>query len=183
MMKLPADVLLISLLNRQIDSGEGLDLSEARIEEALTVGPGFSSRESQLLWRAPLARDSLRRVRDRLRRRTIDRWRASGIDPIAEFKAAADGAEEVMRIRGQGFSLTIFPDADQTMPWILSLQIEPDLIRDMSAGLRFQLMDSGGMVWLKGRPNSRGEINEGWFDTAISPRKRLLGHHLQLIPI
>jgi hypothetical protein len=182
-MRSPADALLLNLVNQQTDSGEGFDLSEARIEQALTVGPCFSRRESQLLWKAPFARDSLLRVRDRLCQETIARWKASGIDPIAEFKAAAGGVDEVIRIRGQGFSLTIFPDADQTMPWILSLQIDADLRDDMPTGLRFQLMDSGGMVWLKGRPNSRGEINEGWFDTTISPRERLLAHHLQLIPI
>lgn len=182
-MRSSADALLLSLLNQQIDSGKGIGLSEERIEQALTVGPGFSNSESRLLWHEPFARDSLRRVRDRLRQETVACWKAAGIDPIAEFKAAADGADEVIRIRGQGFSLTIFPDADQTMPWILSLQIDTDLRSDMPAGLRFQLMDSGGMVWLTGRPNSRGEINEGWFDTATSPRERLLAHHLELIPI
>jgi hypothetical protein len=182
-MRSPADTLLLNLLNQQTDTGDGLGLSEARIEQALTVGPGFSRRESQLLWKAPFARDNLRRVRDRLRQETIARWKTSGVNPIAEFKAAADGADEVIRIRGQGFSLTIFPDADQTMPWILSLQIDAGLRSDMPVGLRFQLKDSGGMVWLKGRPNSRGEINEGWFDTRTSPRERLLAHHLQLTPI
>ncbi len=183
MMRSPADALLLDLLNGQVDSGEGLSLSEARIEQALTIGPRFSDRESHLLWRAPLARASLRRVRDRLCQDVVKHWQLAGIEPVAEFKAAADDIDEVIKVRGNGFSLTIFPDTDPTMPWILSLQIDSELQSDMPTGLRFQLLDSGGMVWLKGRPNSRGEINEGWFDTTTSPRARLLAHHLRLTPI
>lgn len=182
MIRSPTDELLLELLNQQVDTGEGIGLSEARIEQALTVGPGFSEQESRLLWRAPIARDNVLRVRERLRQDVLARWRASGFEPVADVKAAADGAEDVIKVRGQGFALTIFPEADETMPWILSLQIDAELQSSMPAGLRFQLVDSGGMVWLKGRPNSRGEINDGWFDTTTSPQDRLRTHHLRLTP-
>lgn len=183
MIRSPADELLLELLNQQVDTGEGLGLSEARIEQALTVGPGFSTTESRLLWRAPLARDSVQRVRERLRQDVLARWRASGIEPVADVMAAADDAQDVIRVRGRGFALTIFPEADETMPWILSLQVDAELRSNMPVGLRFRLTDSGGMVWLTGRPNSRGEINDGWFDTTTSPRDRLLTHHLRLTPV
>ena len=84
-------------------------------------------------------------------------------------------------MQGKGFALTIFPQSDETMPWILSLQIDPELRKGLPDALKFQLADSGGMVWLTGRPNSRGEINDGWYDRTTAPKDRLLAHHLRLI--
>lgn len=174
--------LLLDLLNRQVDSGEGGLLSEARIEQALTTGPALSDAESRLLWRAPLARNNLFRVRERLRQDVLERWQAAGIESVAALRAAADDADDVIKVRGDGFTLTIFPESDETMPWILSLQIDNALRTSMPAGLRFRLIDSGGKVWLTGRPNSRGEINDGWYDTKSAPKDRLLLHELRLMP-
>lgn len=182
MMRAPTDELLLALLDQQVDTGEGAGLSEARIMQALTTGPAFSKAESRLLWHAPLARDSLRRVKERLCRDVLAGWRASGIEPVAEFKAASDSANEVMRVQGQGFALTIFPETDPTMPWILSLKVDAEIYGKLPASLKLQLIDTGGKVWLKGRPNSRGEINDGWYDTAVSPKERLLSYQLRLLP-
>ena len=183
MTKARTDGLLLDLLNHQVDDGDVRQLSDARIEQALTTGPGFSELESRLLWRSPLARDTLFHIRERLRQDVLDRWQAAAIEPVARLKAAADGADDVIRLEGEGFTLTIIPEADETMPWILSLKIDTAFRQGMPAGLRFQLVDSGGKVWLTGWPNSRGEINDGWYDTEQSPKARLLDYDLRLAPI
>ena len=66
MTRATTDGLLLELLNQQVDTGDGASLGEARIRQALTAGPGFSKAESRLIWRAPLARDTVLRVKDDL---------------------------------------------------------------------------------------------------------------------
>lgn len=178
-----SDKLLIELLAKQVDAGDGDGMSAARIAEALTTGPAFSEAESRSLWRSPIARDRLLAARERLRDQVLERWRTAGIVPEAELRAAAGEGTGATTVQGDDFTLKIFPEADPDMPWILSLQIGPRLRENWPAGLRFQLVDTGGLVWLTGRPNSKGEINDGWYDTSDTPQGRLLSHRLRLTPI
>ncbi len=176
------DDLLLQIMNQQVDDGDTSDLDEARIEQALTTGPDFSEAESRKLWRSPSARSTLLEVKDRLCRELRDRWQKEDRVPVAELKAAAAG-DDTVKVQGQGFTLTIFPQDDTMTPWILSLKVDTEYCQELGAGLRFRLIDSGGMVWLTGRPNSRGEINDEWHDMSTSPQDRLIEHHLSLIPI
>ncbi len=178
-----SDKLLIELLAKQVDAGDSEAMSEARIAEALTTGPAFSDAESRLLWRSPIARNRLFAARERLRDEVLERWLKAGILPEAELRAAAVGGTGVTTVQGDDFTLKIFPEADPDMPWILSLQIGPRLQEAWPSGLRFQLIDTGGLIWLTGRPNSKGEINDGWYDKSNKPQERLLSHRLRLTPI
>jgi len=176
------DDLLLQVMGQQVDDGDTSDLDEARIEQALTSGPGFSEAESRELWRSPFTRSTLMEVKERLCRELRHRWQEEDRVPFAELRAAAAG-DGVVTVQGKGFTLTIFPQDDTMAPWILSLEVDAEHCRELGAGLRFQLIDSGGMVWLTGRPNSRGEINDEWYDRSISPQDRLIKHHLSLIPV
>jgi len=182
MIRKPQGKLLVNLLNQQVDAGDGDGLSEARIEQALTTGPDFSSKERHLLWQAPVARNRLFRIRNRLRDDILERWRTAGIQPIAQLRAAADDSQDVTKVTGDGFSVTIYTDPDPDMPWVLSLQIDARLLEAWPRGVKLRLIDSGGKVWLTGHPNSRGEINDGWHDKVASPFDRLLKYDLCLEP-
>lgn len=171
--------LLIELLGDQIDEGDA-DLSDARIEQALTVGPDFNDRESRLLWRSPEARERLFAARDDLRETVMTGWQERGVEFEVAYKAAADGKAEPFMIQSKDFTLTLFPEDDPDMPWILSLRIKARVRESRPASLNFQLVDGGGMVWITGKPNSRGEINGGWRHPDVSPRERLQQYALRL---
>ena len=172
--------LLAEILTGMVDDGRGDALSEDRIRTALTVGPPLTPDERRLLWVAPIARSRLFRVRECLRSETESEWRQIGARLHLVAQVAASSEASTLTAKGDDFAVTLYRDDVEGMPWTISLNLSERLRRTLDPASIVVLADSGGLEWLCGRPDRRGEIHDGWFNTEMSPVERLARHSLSL---
>ncbi|NPU11378.1 hypothetical protein HL666_11445 [Bradyrhizobium sp. 83002] len=172
--------LLSAILDTQDERKADGILSEERARQALTVGPPLNRDERRLIWISPDARDVFLAVRRQVRADLMERVRDAGLG-TAERRLAASGGD-ADEIAGNGFTVTIFKDDIPGAEWSVSVQFASEYLALIGPSTAVILRDTGGHVWVSGRPDSQGCISGVWELSTESPRSRLQRFSLTLEP-
>jgi hypothetical protein len=173
--------LLDAILASQTEGAAGAVIEEKRIRQVLTDGPRFTDAEKRILWLSPDTRALFLEVRREIRQDLSDRVRAAGFGEPKRLLAASGGQSEE-RITGHGWALWIFHDDIPGAEWSLSLQLEEDYLRLLPRHTVVALKDSGGKIWLAGKPDDNRQIEAVWDDNSESPYDRLRKYELNIEP-
>jgi len=164
---------------------------DAQLRDALTGRQVFSDAQRTQLLRSPQARERLMRVATALRAETRAHWQQAGVVAELAYQAAADDDVRPVSVdSNRDFGVSLLPLDPQGQRWTVSLRLS----RRVMAGLvgqglagqdlasQVRLLDSGGGLWLQGRPDSDGELSGDWA-LDESPLLRLRRYKLSIEPL
>lgn len=179
------ETLLSTLLDQQIESGKYGFIDETRLREAMTTGPDFTSREKSLFLLSPIARSDYRRVREdvvqEIKAHLLEKDVALELVPLAA--ADKDTDRESLSINGHGYSINLYRQADIGVQWVILVQLDNNFMNCISPMTRLRLIDSGGLEWLRGRPDANGELTGTWLDEDVDLLDRMRKYSLSLEPV
>jgi len=174
--------LLSEILDSQIESGEYGGIDRKRFEKALTCGPPLQENELQLLLLSPVARSDYNIVRQRIADQLKKRLQKQRIElELLPLAASTDGEKIVMQ--GNGFAVTLYQKEELGIPWIILVQLEPKYSENIDPMTVLQLIDTGGLEWLRGRPDRNGELTGAWDDRQTDLLARSKRFSLILQPV
>ena len=173
--------LLAALLNSQIEPDNSPIIDNMRLYEAFTTGPGLNNEEQRILCLSPTSRARYLQIKRKINAEIRSRWRAQGLalSLIAKAAAAQNTLLDFQAADGS-FSVTLYRQDDADMPWMILLRLSPRVRDTLHSTTMIRLVDSGGLEWVRGRPDARGEISFGWYDLQNPAEQRLREYALTL---
>ena len=165
--------LLAELLEPQVETGKYGEISKERLRASLTTGPALTEHEQLLLLLSPVARIDWQHIQQQVKRELQEELKARDIEMnILPLAAATD--EEKIQFKGNGFNVTLYRQDDIGVPWIILVQLGETYLQAIGPMTTLRLVDSGGLEWLRGKPDKNGEITASWHDpdTDILARSR-----------
>jgi len=174
--------LLGEILDSQLETGQYGVLDEERIRAALTNGPPLDEHEHSLLLLSPVARYDYERIRAEVKQEMLDRLHEQQVElEMLPLAAASDADKNILR--GRGFTVTLLRQEHLGIPWIILVQLGPEYLEAISPLTVLRLVDSGGLEWLRGKPDRNGEITAPWSDPETDLLARSRRFSLTLEPV
>ncbi|PIE59384.1 MAG: hypothetical protein CSA32_04130 [Desulfobulbus propionicus] len=174
--------LLSAVLDSQLESGKHKMITQERLREVLTTGPSLAEEEKKVLLLSPVARDDYARMRDKINKELNERLQLHGVNSEILPLAAATVDDKVV-IKGADFNVTLFNKTELGIPWVILIQLGSSYLRTINPMTKLRLVDSGGLEWLRGRPDSNGELTGAWQDDETDLLKRMRRFTLFLEPV
>ena len=90
-----------------------------------------------------------------------------------------------MILTGTGYRVILYRQDNPDTPWLVLVQLEK-IYQDILLGFPhtpLRLFDSGGLEWLRGKPNNYGEISATWTDANMDLAQRASQYSLHLEPV
>ena len=165
--------LFLEILNSQLESGRYPPLDEKRVRESLTRGPGLTEDEQIILLLSPLARHDYQQVKKKIQEETRLRLYAQGVETELLAMAASSEDGDKMILKGNGFTVTLYRQENHDTLYLQNIYPMTPL----------RLIDSGGLEWLRGRPDANGEITASWNDPETDLLARSKRFSLILEPV
>ncbi len=151
---------------------------EERLRAALDGSRPFSDKEKRWMLRSPSARDELRFLAEVHRAERFLQWREMAIEETLNLQVAV--VVEPVSFKNDDFTLSLLPMDEDGSEWMLHLKLAPRVLRTLEGG-GVRVRDDQGDTWLKGVPDSDGEVSRSWVLEG-SPLDRLAGQRLHLEP-
>lgn len=174
--------LFSAMLDEQVEPGETPPLVEARMRETLTTGPQLTEEEKALLIQSPLARyryqDMQKQVAEEITQ-TLERGNiATRILPLAAAEKT-----DTHHFSCTGYKVILYDKKEHGIPWVILLQLDKAFQDAINAFTVLRLVDSGGLEWMRGRPDANGEITASWIhaDTDLLERARQYSLKLEIV--
>jgi|GEM_PF-2674440 len=174
--------LLSGILDTQIESGQHGSISEERIRQSRTTGPRLNNAEQRLLLLSPVARSDYRRVCRKIQEELTNRLLDQGVE-IELLPLAAATDEDKVIMNGNGFNVTLYRRKDLGIPWVILVQLQASYLRVLDPMTILRLVDSGGLEWLRGKPDGNGELTAAWDDPETDILARSRRFSLKLEPV
>jgi hypothetical protein len=174
--------LLVNLLDSQIETGKYGIMEGGRIRKALTIGPFFTDTEQRLLLLSPVARMDYKRIRKEIHQDVIDRLDGLQVERQL-LPLAADSEEDTIIMKNNGFTVTLYRREDMDIAWIILVQLGPSYLEAINPMTRLRLYDSGGLEWIRGKPDVNGEMTSFWNDIETDLLTRSRRFSLCLEPV
>lgn len=174
--------LLSEILETQVESGQFGAIDEERLRQALTSGPPLSNEEQSLLLLSPVARSDYKRIRREIRENLTSRLINRSVElELLPLAAATD--EEKVIMQGNGFNVTLYRQDNLGIPWVILVQLGTFYLQALNPMTVLRLVDSGGLEWLRGKPDANGEITATWDDPETDILARSRRFSLTLEPV
>ena len=174
--------LLVEVLDGQVESGAFGVIRETRLREAMTSGPDLTQQERSLLLLSPVARSDYRRIRNEVLQDTRDRIKRHNVE-MNLLPLAATTEEETVVLRSSGFTVTLYSKEELGFPWIILVQLDASYRQAINPMTTLRIADAGGLEWVRGRPDSNGEMTGAWYDTEVDLLERARRFSLVLEPV
>lgn len=174
--------LLTELLDPQVESGEYGEIGDDRLRKAMTIGPALTKQEQSLLLLSPVARADYSRVCNEIVAETRDRITRHGVKMNLLPLAAADQDDKVV-FKSTGFTVTLYRRDDLGIPWIILVQLGSSYRQAINPMTTVRLADTGGLEWLRGKPDANGELTGAWNDSETNLLTRAQRFSLMLEPV
>lgn len=174
--------LLAALLESQIESGKFGEIDKNRIRQALTTGPTLTEQEQRLLLLSPVARSDYKEIRREIVIRDRQRLDRHGVETNLMPLAASDDSDKVV-LKSSGFTVTLYRQEKLGVPWVILVQLGPAYQKAVNPMTTLRLADTGGLEWLRGKPDTNGEITGAWNDPETDLIKRIRRFSLMLEPV
>ena len=176
--------LTATILSRQMESGRHGTIDEKRLREALTIGPQLTEKENSLLLLSPVARDDWNRIRTLILNDMRDKIAEQGLDTsLVSLAASTDIEDGQVLIPGSDFSVTLYRQDTQGIPWVILVQLGPAYRNTIYPMTCLRLVDEGGLEWMRGYPDAEGEITSAWLDRNLDLHVRARKYSLKLEPV
>ena len=174
--------LLAAMLEQQLEEDEIRALDEARMRESLTTGPELNDEEKALLLRSPLARYRYQDMQAEIAEEVTETLRRQKIDTRILPLAAADKSD-THTFSCTGYRVILYDKKKYGIPWMILLQLEKPLRDAINPFTVVRLVDSGGLEWMRGRPDANGELTVSWIhsDTDLLERARRYELNLEIV--
>ena len=174
--------LLAEILDSQIESGTYGVIKYNRMQEALTIGPGLTKQEQSILLLSPVAREDFQRMRNKIVAEIRDKISQYGVETELLPLAAADLQDKVT-LKNTGFSVTLYRKDDLGVPWVILVQLGKNYQQAINPMTTLKLVDTGGLEWMRGKPDTFGEMTGAWYDFETDLLSRARRFSLILEPI
>ncbi len=174
--------LLAGMLDTQLETGQYGAIDEERIRASLTTGPALSDEEQSLLLLSPVARSDFNRVRREVKEKLVLQLMENHIEQNLLPLAAATDEDKVL-LKGNGFNVTLYKQDNLGIPWIVLVQLGDNYLQAINPMTVLRLVDSGGLEWLRGKPDANGEITVPWEDAETDILSRSRRFSLTLEPV
>ena len=174
--------LFAAMLEQQLVEDDTRVLDEARMRESLTTGPELTDEEKSLLVRSPLARYRYQDMQAQVADEVTDTLRRLKIDTHILPLAAADHSD-THTFTCTGYRVILYDKKKYGVPWMILLQLEKSLQDAINPFTVVRLVDSGGLEWMRGKPDANGELTVSWIhpDTDLLERARRYELNLEIV--
>lgn len=160
---------LLALQSEPDDNFDDVDIA-LRLRAALASGRELDSDLVDLIWRSPTVRSIYQRLKAEALKTFAQSWKGRGfattIEPLA---ASSESDNDTFIIAGLQFHMV---RNYATGKWVLTLQLTPDAMEDLTSGISVRVSDKGGLVWLDGKLDRQGSIDGFWEGHDNSPQER-----------
>jgi len=177
--------LVADVFADQIETDAYELISDSRFHEVLTSQKEFTAKEQSLLILSPRIRSDYQRIRLAIKDEAYSSILKSNIATKILPLAASSNEQEQIILAGSGYRVILYRPDEPDTPWLVLVQLEKiyqDILRDFSH-TPLRLFDSGGLEWLRGKPNSYGEISATWTDANMDLAQRASQYSLHLEPV
>ena len=174
--------LLTELLAPQVETGKYGVISKERLRASLTTGPPLTEHEQTVLLLSPVTRIDWQHIQQQVTHELLAELKARDIEMnLLPMAAATD--EETTKFHGNGFNVTLYRQNDIGIPWIVLVQLGDAYLKAIGPMTTLRLVDSGGLEWLRGKPDKNGEITGSWHDQDTDLLARSRRFSLTLEPV
>ena len=174
--------LLAEILDSQIETGAHGEINDIRMREALTTGPDLTKQEQSLLLLSPVARGDFQRMRNKIVSEIRDRVSVYGVETELLPLAAASSGDKIT-LKNTGFSVTLYCKDDLGIPWVILVQLGNNYQQAINPMTTLKLVDTGGLEWMRGKPDAFGEMTGAWYDFETDLLSRARRFSLVLEPV
>ncbi len=174
--------LLAAVLDRQLESGKHTMITQERLREMVTTGPSLTEAEKKVLLLSPVARHDYAKMCTKIHKELNERLQRHGVKNEILPLAAATTDDKVV-LKGADFNVTLFNKTEIGIPWVILIQLGSSYLRTVNPMTQLRLVDSGGLEWLRGRPDSNGELTGVWQDDETDLLRRARRFTLFLEPV
>lgn len=175
--------LLAGILDSQLETGQYGVVDEHRIRESLTTGPVLTDEEQSLLLLSPVARNDYNTIRRQIKEEVLVQLADNHIEQTLLPLAAAASAGDKVLLKGNGFNVTLYKQDNLGIPWVILVQLGKSYLEAINPMTVVRLVDSGGLEWLRGKPDANGEITQPWQDSETDILSRSRRFSLTLEPV
>ncbi|HID46896.1 MAG TPA: hypothetical protein EYP34_14240 [Chromatiaceae bacterium] len=174
--------LFSAMLDQQYVSRETRALSDERMRETLTTGPELTGKEKELLIRSPLARYCYQDMQSAIAEEITDALQQGNISTHILPLAAADHAD-THSFSCTGYKVILYDKKKYGIPWVILLQLDKSFQEAINPLTVLRLVDSGGLEWMRGRPDANGELTASWThaDTDLLERAKQYSLNLEIV--
>ncbi len=141
--------LFSALLHRQREPEHSSFISDKRLREALTTGPGFCEEETRQIWRSPVVRANYQRIKDDILEaiEALFTQHAFNLTLTTQTAFSSSDARQYSSDDGS-FTLDIF--RLNNGDWLISLNLSDALLDILQnyPQIHLQLIDDQGHEWL-----------------------------------
>jgi hypothetical protein len=164
--------ILPELLALQCEPEEDFDDVEIalRLRAVLASGRELEADLVDLIWRSPTIRSIYQRLKAEALSAFVHNWKARGfVTSIEPLAASSEGDNDNFVVAGLQFHMV---RNYATGKWVLTLQLTPDAMEELTPGISVRVSDKGGVVWLDGKLDRQGSLDGFWYDQGNSPQER-----------
>lgn len=155
--------LLSTILDSQIESGSHGSISKQRLYESMTTGPELTRNERKILLLSPVAREDYQLEKAVVQKELMERLTTNSIaQELLPLAAATD--DDKVYLKGEDFDVILIKKEALGVPWVILVQLGSSYQRTINPMTVLRLVDSGGLEWLRGKPDSNGELTAAWYD-------------------
>ena len=174
--------LLAELIEPQVETGQHGEIAGERLRQALTFGPTLTKKEQSVLLLSPVAREDYKKVRKEIVAEIRDRIKQRNIT-MDILPLAAATQDEKVSLTEAGFTVTLYKKTELGFPWIILVQLSSAYQQAINPMTVLKLSDTGGLEWLRGKPDSNGELTGPWKDHKTDILERAGRFSLVLEPV
>jgi len=174
--------LFTAMLETQVESGTAGTISKDRLEQAITTGPELTPEEKQILLKSPVARYEYLDAKNRVFASMNEQLQTQHIETNVLPLAASDQSDK-HTFSCSGYRVTLYNKKKYGIPWVILLQLDNSFMKIINPMTIIRLVDSGGLEWLRGKPDINGELTASWLDsdTDLLERSKRFSLNVELV--
>lgn len=170
------------MLDTQQESGTHGAMSDSRMRQSLVIGPGLTAEEKGILLKSPIARYRYMDIKRAVTRQIEQDLKVFHIGTEILPLAASDHSD-THAFACSGYRVVLYDKNELGIPWVILLQLDKSFQKAINPLTVLRLVDSGGLEWLRGKPDRNGELAASWSDadTDLLERSKQFSLNLEVV--
>lgn len=148
--------LFSEMLNNQIETGINSTIDATKLQ--LLAENGLTKKDKKTLLRSPIARYSYLDAKNKHKQNLLQQIKQNHIETEVMPLAASSASEDTLVFSCASYRITIYHNKLSDKPWIILMQLKPDLMKIIGKNTIVRLVDTSGKEWAKGKPDDNGEL-------------------------
>jgi len=144
------------MLDQQIETGENKKFELGKLQSI--VENGLTIQDKSHLLHSPIARYQYFDVKNTYKDNLLKKIHECKIETQILPLAASSKSDDTLVFSCASYRITIYSNKLSDKPWIILVQLKPDLMKIIGKNTVIRIVDSNSYEWAKGKPDDNGEL-------------------------